>query len=82
MSKLTSAERLIVIEEQMQQNGREHKAILKQLDCLNTKLDKAIETKASQQDLDVLRNRLWAFAMIFVTAFMGVVVFMLKEMNK
>ena len=71
-------ERLAIMEEKLNQNSCEHQDMKKMLESLNTKLDEAIEKKADKSELDDINKKLWGFATLFITAFFGILVYMIQ----
>ena len=75
----TTTERLSVIEEQLQQNSREHTEIKSVLNTMNNKLDTAIVSKADQVDLNSLSNKMWGLVSIIFAAFIGLIVWLIQR---
>jgi hypothetical protein len=79
MTTKTTTERLSVIDEKLAQNTLDHQDIKATLGNISKKLDDAILYKADKVDLSVISNRLWAFVMVFVTAFIGMIVWLIEK---
>lgn len=79
MANITTKERLVVIEERLEQNSREHTDIKTTLVSINNKMDEAIKNKADQADVDTISNRMWAIAGLFITAFIGLIVWLVQQ---
>lgn len=74
MSKVTTLERLAVIEEQLKQNAKEHEEVKKGIHEINEKLDTVINSKADKDDLTKLNNRLWGVAGSAAVIIIGIIV--------
>lgn len=76
---ITTKERLSVIEEKLEQNAREHADIKQTLGNIDKKLDGAIACKADQSSVDSLSNKVWGIAIIFLTAFISLIVWIIQN---
>ena len=79
MTTKTTPERLSTMEEQLQQNSREHTEIKVVLNTMNNKLDAAIVSKADQTDLNSLSNKMWGLVSIIFAAFIGLIVWLIQR---
>lgn len=82
MSALTKQEeverRFTVLEEQGKRNVSDHKSIMEAISKINYKLDTAIKDKADKVEVDDINKKLWAFATLFITAFFGILVYIIQ----
>jgi hypothetical protein len=79
MPTKTTTERLSVIDEKLAQNTLDHQDIKITLGNINKKLDDAIVSKADKVDVAAMNNRMWGFVMVFVTAFIGMIVWLIEK---
>ena len=86
MSQTTTSERLILIEEKMEQNTKEHCSILIQLEKLEAKLDSAISQKVDKKQYEVFVNRLWGIGISIVIAvfvsYLGLIAWVTQNWSK
>ena len=82
MSALTKQEeverRFTILEEQGKQNNTDHKSMMDKICKIDAKLDTAIKEKADRIELDDINKKLWGFATLFITAFFGILVYMIQ----
>lgn len=74
----TIKERISVLEEQGRRNQIDNSNMLAELKSINEKLDGAIRTKADREELKELNSKLWGFVTIIITAFVGLLVYMIQ----
>jgi len=79
MTKLTTGERLIVIEEQLAQNAREHGELKDTLAKIDNKLDCAITEKADKTAVDALYKGIWSVVLIGISAFVGLITWLIQR---
>ena len=83
MSALTKQEeverRFTILEEQGKQNIEDHHTIMAKIDAISFKLDNAIDSKADKTELKEVSQRIWGFATIIITAFVGLIVWLIQQ---
>ena len=70
--------RFTILEEQGKRNCEDHKSIMDKICKIDAKLDTAIKEKADRIELDDINKKLWGFATLFITAFFGILVYMIQ----
>lgn len=78
----TLKERISVLEEQGKRNIEDHATLMVELKTINAKLDEAIRTKADKEELKELNSKLWGFVTIVITAFVGLLVYLIQGSMK
>lgn len=66
------------MEEKLNQNSCEHQDMMDKICKIDAKLDTAIKEKADKVELDDINKKLWGFATLFITAFFGILVYMIQ----
>ena len=75
----TEKERLSVLEEQGKRNIEDHKSIMEAISKMSCKLDTVIKEKADKVEVDDINKKLWAFATLIISSFIGLLVYMLQD---
>lgn len=60
-------------------NEREHSAIIVELKTLSKKIDDAMFCKADKSDVDSLKSKLWGVTGAVITAFIGLVFYVIQS---
>lgn len=76
---LEQERRFTVLEEQGKQNNLDHKSLMEAINKINQKLDNAIQNKADREDVDEVNKKLWGFATVIITAFVGLIVYLFQS---
>lgn len=71
--------RFTILEEQGKRNIEDHKSIMEAISKISCKLDTAIKEKADKVDVDDINKKLWAFATLIISSFIGLLVYMLQD---
>lgn len=83
MSALTKQEeverRFTILEEQGKQNNLDHKSLMEAIDKINQKLDTVIKDKADKEEVDDINKKLWGFATVIITAFVGLIIYLFQS---
>lgn len=78
----TEKERLSVLEEQGRRNQQDNANMIAELKSINTKLDNVIAKKADKSELKELNSKLWGFVTLIITAFVGLLVYLIQGSMK
>ena len=70
--------RLSILEEQRKVSSKENQQIMKELKMLNDKLDTVIKDKADKEELKELNFKMWGFVTLIITAFVGLLVYLIQ----
>ena len=70
--------RLSILEEQRKVSSKENQQIMKELKMLNDKLDTVIKDKADKEELKELNSKMWGFVTLIITAFVGLLVYLIQ----
>lgn len=76
---LEQERRFTILEEQGKQNVEDHRSIMEAIQKMTSKLDNVIQNKADREDVDDVNKKLWAFATIIITAFVGLIVYLFQS---
>jgi hypothetical protein len=76
---LEQERRFTILEEQGKQNFSDHKMIMETISRIDRKLDTAIKEKADREDVDEVNKKLWGFATVIITAFVGLIVYLFQS---
>lgn len=78
----TLKERISVLEEQGRRNQQDNANMIAELKSINTKLDNVIAKKADKSELKELNSKLWGFVTLIITAFVGLLVYLIQGSMK
>ena len=78
----TEKERLSVLEEQGKRNIEDHKSIMEAISKMSCKLDTVIKDKADREELKELNSKMWGFVTLIITAFVGLLVYLIQGSMK
>lgn len=76
---LEQERRFTILEEQGKQNVEGHKSIMEAIQKMTCKLDDVIQNKADREDVDEVNKKLWGFATVIITAFVGLIVYLFQS---
>lgn len=76
---LEQERRFTILEEQGKQNIEDHSSIMEAIQKMTSKLDNVIQNKADKEDVDEVNKKLWGFATVIITAFVGLIVYLFQS---